>query len=343
MTEADYNNVWKHHGAFKPISPMSMNFVHTASLVRGPHNSVRLFILESTGGKDESKKQTIINPKNGKTKYVDVEKYAEKVGKKDENDGSPVEIIDTVLVKQITMVLFDQSSSMNIAFDGYEAPMGAPTRTHVAQQFLTSWSNKSFGYRVSSFQGLISFNKTHKIVTPLSPLVPDFEKGVLSLQTQGGTLLWDTILFAANILTAKKNEEGGTKFPNASLRILIISDGDDQGSKLHPWTILPILLENNIIVDCVIVSKDNMPYGKINATLESKDGEIILNMNGKEYVLDRVSENAKENSSTSLNNTVINEEKRQELIAILTEQQKTIEAQEKELADLKSQRRSLNE
>ena len=86
-----------------------------------------------------------------------------------------------------------------------------------------------------------------------------------------------------------------------------------------------------------------MPYGKINATLESKDGETILNMNGKEYVLDRVPENAKENSSTSLNNTVINEEKRQELIAILTEQQKTIEAQEKELADLKSQRRSLNE
>ena len=66
-------------------------------------------------------------------------------------------------------------------------------------------------------------------------------------------------------------------------------------------------------------------------------------MNGKEYVLDRVLENAKENSSTSLNNTVINEEKRQELIAILTEQQKTIEAQEKELVDLKSQRRSLNE
>lgn len=95
--------------------------------------------------------------------------------------------------------------------------------------------------------------------------------------------------------------------------------------------------------DSVTVSKDNMPYGKINATLESKDGEIILNMNGKEYVLDRVSENAKENSSTSLNNTVINEEKRQELIAILTEQQKTIEAQEKELVDLKSQRRSLNE
>ena len=63
----------------------------------------------------------------------------------------------------------------------------------------------------------------------------------------------------------------------------------------------------------------------------------------KRQALNRVSENAKENSSTSLNNTVINEEKRQELIAILTEQQKTIEAQEKELVDLKSQRRSLHE
>ena len=120
---------------------------------------------------------------------------------------------------------------------------------------------------------------------------------------------------------------------------------EDEGVSINPHLeeIIKEQLNIDIGYDTVTVSKDNIPYGRINATLELKDNKLILHMNGKEYVLDRVSESAKENSSTSLNNTVINEEKRQELIAILTEQQKTIEAQEKELADLKSQRRSLNE
>lgn len=92
--------------------------------------------------------------------------------------------------------------------------------------------------------------------------------------------------------------------------------------------------------DTVIVSKDNIPYGDINASIELIGNKILLHMDEKEYVLERFSRNTKE---TTLNNTVISEEKKQELLKILNEQQAKIKSQENELANLREQRRKLNE
>lgn len=63
-------------------------------------------------------------------------------------------------------------------------------------------------------------------------------------------------------------------------------------------------------------------------------------MNEKEYVLDELQETKKENS---LNNTVISEEKKQELLDILTKQQEKIAEQEAEISELEDKRRSLDE
>ncbi len=55
---------------------------------------------------------------------------------------------------------------------------------------------------------------------------------------------------------------------------------------------------------------------------------------------DELQETKKENS---LNNTVISEEKKQELLDILTKQQEKIAEQEAELSELEDKRRSLDE
>ena len=93
--------------------------------------------------------------------------------------------------------------------------------------------------------------------------------------------------------------------------------------------------------DTVIVSKDDIPYGKINETLELEDNKLILHMNEKEYVLDELQET--KNDENSLNNTVLNEEQKQELLKILAEQQEKIAEQENELSELEDKRRSLDE
>lgn len=108
----------------------------------------------------------------------------------------------------------------------------------------------------------------------------------------------------------------------------------------HLEEIINEQLNIDIGYDTVTVSKDNIPYGRINANLELRDNKLILHMNEKEYVLDELQETKKENS---LNNTVISEEKKQELLDILTKQQEKIAEQEAELSELEDKRRSLDE
>lgn len=117
---------------------------------------------------------------------------------------------------------------------------------------------------------------------------------------------------------------------------------EDEGVSINPHLeeIINEQLNIDIGYDTVTVSKDNIPYGRINATLELRDNKLILHMNEKEYVLDELQETKKENS---LNNTVISEEKKQELLDILTKQQEKIAEQEAELSELEDKRRSLDE
>lgn len=117
---------------------------------------------------------------------------------------------------------------------------------------------------------------------------------------------------------------------------------EDENISVNP--ILEQNIKNRLNIDIsystVTISKDNIPYGRINATLELKYNKLILHMNEKEYVLDELQETKKENN---LNNTVISEEKKQELLEILTKQQEKIVEQEAELSELEDKRRRLDE
>lgn len=117
---------------------------------------------------------------------------------------------------------------------------------------------------------------------------------------------------------------------------------EDEGVSISPLLEKYLKEQLNIDIgyDTVTVSKDNIPYGRINATLELRDNKLIIHMNEKEYVLDELQETKKENS---LNNMVISEEKKQELLDILTKQQEKIAEQEAELSELEDKRRSLDE
>ena len=117
---------------------------------------------------------------------------------------------------------------------------------------------------------------------------------------------------------------------------------EEEGVSINPHLeeIINKQLNIDIGYDTVIVSKDDIPYGRINATLELRDNKLILHMNEKEYVLDELQETKKENS---LNNTVISEEKKQELLDILIKQEEKIAEQEAELSELEDKRRILDE
>ena len=108
--------------------------------------------------------------------------------------------------------------------------------------------------------------------------------------------------------------------------------------KIKDLVSISVTSENDITDGCNSFSKNTMPYGEINASLEISNGEIILHRgDDRSYIL---SEKTKEKT---LSAPLISAEKKKELLEILANQQNKIESQEKELANLKEQRRNLNE
>jgi hypothetical protein len=83
-------------------------------------------------------------------------------------------------------------------------------RVTTATQYLTTFAN-----RVPCIQVLISFNDQIRVRAPLSALVHDFEDGTKKVVPSRTTHLWGALMKAA--LDAKK-------YPNAGLRVLVISD-----------------------------------------------------------------------------------------------------------------------
>ena len=89
------------------------------------------------------------------------------------------------------MVCFDRSGSMCCDLNGNSKPSPEePTRLTIATQYLTSFVNKTYGYRVPCILGLIVFNHELDYRCHLSPLIPDFEdNGLKGIEAQGTTHL----------------------------------------------------------------------------------------------------------------------------------------------------------
>jgi hypothetical protein len=87
---------------------------------------------------------------------------------------------------------------------------------------------------------------------PFTQLVRDFEKSADGFQAKGGSVLWDAIgQSLTNILAVRQGGKyAGVKYP----RILVLSDGADEGSTTNKVALAQALVKNGVYVDCIFVS-----------------------------------------------------------------------------------------
>ena len=242
--------------SFKPVAPLTLRTVTGATICQGTKGNTLLFISQSQAKDSKAANNVeVMDPLTGKSTVWDVEDMAKRIG--DSSGGGSAVLIDNDKVKQVIFVCFDESSSMTANMDGCRCRKGEAARVTIATQYLTSFANKTYGFRVPCIQGLISFNNEITPRCPLSPLVPDFEDGIKKVVPQGTTRLWDALNKAADDLVAFAFDDKKKKFPNAKLRILVISDGDDVGSSANPWQVCEKLCKSNVVVDSVIVSSED--------------------------------------------------------------------------------------
>jgi ubiquitin-conjugating enzyme E2 D/E len=130
-----------------------------------------------------------------------------------------------------------------------------PTRAVIASQFLTAFANRTYGYRVPCLQGLLGFASDFQELRSISPLVPDFEDGIRKIKPKGKTHLWDALKKVTTDLISFACPGGNKKYLNAYLRILVISDGEDVGSKTKPLEALQTIMAERIVCDSVVISE----------------------------------------------------------------------------------------
>ncbi|KAM4604629.1 uncharacterized protein ACJ7VT_016960 [Polymixia lowei] len=207
--------------------------------------------------KDKMKPQVIkvFDCISGKQLTVDVDKLAAVTG--DHRDDHT--FVTSRTPKEAILVLIDTSSSMS------EECYGSVEikKIHAVKELFDNFATRTQAY---DFHHVIGLTKFHFKVTPLHTFTETLEKfkdHVRSLQADGCTVLYDALQHGASELEKVK-----TRFPDCRLRIICLTDGNDEGSTRQPVTVAAKLISSNIIVDSILLGnvQNNMLHGISNAT-----------------------------------------------------------------------------
>jgi len=259
--------------AIKPVAPLTLKNISRSCLVITEHG-VGLHSQKADGkSASESDSVSVCDPIEGSFKSISADVLAKRLKNSSKDDSSS--LVDPQKVEQLVMICFDKSGSM----DSTEAFGNvSEKRINVSKQYLSSFANQCYGYKSNSVFGLIKFDSSIDYISELSPYVPDFEKGLDSVDASGGTVLFKTLDFARKKLVACKD-----KYPKAKLRILVISDGEDNDSSAAK--VCQELINDSIIVDsCVVCKADNTGYQRLKSICYLTGGISIKPTNPEEGI-----------------------------------------------------------
>jgi ubiquitin-protein ligase len=238
---------------FRPVAPLDLRTATSLKIAKVKGNRTALYHPVANKADDGTRSDAdLIDPVLGRSVARSLDELAEEVG-----SGNVSEMVNPDTVTQLIQVCFDESGSMGGDIHGNEVNGGEYHRVTIAAQYLTTFANRMYAFRVPCLQSLMTFGHLIRVRSRFSPLVPDFEGGIKAVVPCGQTRLWDALSKAADDLETV-NQSGKTKkFPNAKLRILVISDGEDTASNAAPHQIAMRLINAGIVVDSVVINSND--------------------------------------------------------------------------------------
>ena len=252
IKDKDIENAYN-YSTFTPIDPLSIRVVIGCSIIKGKDHEFLYLSQSPIIDTDNQIIVEIINPLTGKIQSKDINKFAKEQGNTSSNQISNVDQI-----KQIIMVNFDQSKFMKHDLSGIfmSSQSYREDRYSMACQYLTTFSNRIYGYHYPCIIGLMSFSDSSKVKIPLSPPISNFSDIGLKQGLQTSTPhLWDSIYASySEIIKFKKENRGFGIYKNATSRIFVISCGDDISSETSVVELTKELIKNKIILDSIIIS-----------------------------------------------------------------------------------------
>ncbi|KAF2789615.1 hypothetical protein K505DRAFT_341133 [Melanomma pulvis-pyrius CBS 109.77] len=126
------------------------------------------------------------------------------------------------------------------------------TRLDLLKQMFDAWVNRLLAYNFQSHIGLVTIRSTATLDQEITHAVESFRHHLNQITASGDTALWDSIALAADQL-----KYYSSKYPNAKLRILALSDGNDTSSKQQVHNLSMRLLQDGVLLDSICLGISN--------------------------------------------------------------------------------------
>uniref|UniRef100_A0A8C7N999 Uncharacterized protein n=3 Tax=Oncorhynchus kisutch TaxID=8019 RepID=A0A8C7N999_ONCKI len=173
---------------------------------------------------------------------------------------SDLTFMTTRTPKEAILVLVDSSSSMNETCYDSDDNM---SRLDAVKQLFDNFATRSMAYNFHHVIGLVKFDSSVKTLHTFTETLETFKEHVHNLEANGCTVLYDALKRGMSQL-----KQVGEQFPDCRLRIICLTDGNDDGSMTEPDAVTTKLMSLNIVVDAIVVGKvdNNVLRGISNAT-----------------------------------------------------------------------------
>ncbi|KAF3930164.1 hypothetical protein ABW19_dt0209844 [Dactylella cylindrospora] len=171
-----------------------------------------------------------------------------------------VSSVDIRRPSEAVVTCIDVSSSMDL-LSGLKLDRSATiddteTRLKRAQELFVLFAETVNNLDLVVYFGGFSFNSTVKVFTQtakdMTRIIGLFQEDVKALSASGGTAMWDALSHAGEMLLKFKNSQTD-KNVDYKLRIIALTDGTDEHSKLKPEDVLRELWGAHIVVDSVVI------------------------------------------------------------------------------------------
>ncbi|KAJ8116748.1 hypothetical protein OPT61_g1881 [Boeremia exigua] len=118
------------------------------------------------------------------------------------------------------------------------------SRLDVLKQMFDAFVNRLLAYNFQTHVGLVTFGTTASVSQNITHAIENFRHQLNNMVAEGDTAIWDSIALAMDQL-----QQYASRYPKATLRIICISDGEDNKSTRRVHDLASQLAGCNIVVD----------------------------------------------------------------------------------------------
>lgn len=126
------------------------------------------------------------------------------------------------------------------------------SRLDVLKQMFDAFVNRLLAYNFQTHVGLVTFGTTASVSQDITHAIENFRHQLNNMVAKGDTAIWDSVVLAMDQL-----QQYASKYPKAKLRIICISDGEDNKSSRLVHDLTSQLVSSKIVVDSFCLGKED--------------------------------------------------------------------------------------